>query len=79
LGSLKALTNQSRESRDDSLVGVDDHVLDLPVGDGAVEDDGVPVLLVQVIARNHRLVLLAERDGHGRIALERHRRREPLR
>lgn len=52
------------------VVGVLDHVAQQLIGHRAIEHDGVPVPLVQVIATGDRRVARAQLDGQARIALE---------
>src|SRR5947207_5603584 len=48
-----------RQTLDDELVGVIDHLFDLPLGDHSVERDGVPMFLVHVVAGLDLLVAVA--------------------
>src|SRR5207247_7707688 len=86
-GTPRAATRESAASEsaaaglgklaDDEVVGVLDHVLDHLLGERAVEDHGIPVPLVQVIAGEHRRVCLAELLRELRFALEADPQRAP--
>src|SRR4051794_14150703 len=67
---VERLPLRARKLRDDELVGVLDQPEQLLVVERAVEVDRVPVALREVVARTHGGVLLAQRLGQGRIALE---------
>jgi hypothetical protein len=55
---------------DDEVVGILDHVLDHLLREGAIDDHGIPVPLVQVIPREHPRVRLSQLLGQLRFALE---------
>jgi hypothetical protein len=61
-----------RQAADDELVGVVNHLSKLVIFDGAVELDGVPVALVEVVAGANRLVHGAQLERPIRVALEAH-------
>jgi hypothetical protein len=49
-----------REPAHNEIVGILDHVFDHPVGYRSVDDHGVPVPFVQVVAREHSCVRVTE-------------------
>src|SRR5690348_12183192 len=65
-------SSAASSSADDQVVRVVDHLAKDVVLDRTVEIDGVPVLLVQVIARTHGRIARPPRDGEARIAFQAH-------
>ena len=61
-----------RQLADDQVVRIFDHVLDHLIGQRAIDHDGVPVALVQVVARDHPRVRLAKLLGNVGLAFEAH-------
>jgi hypothetical protein len=64
------LATGPRESAHNEIVGILDHIFDHPVGYGSVEDHGVPVPFIQVVAREHGWVHVAELLCEQWIALD---------
>jgi hypothetical protein len=59
-----------RELAEDEVVGVLDQVLDHLLGQGSVDDHGVPVALVEVVSGKHRGVRPAQSLGELGLTLE---------
>ena len=61
-----------RERLDHELLRMADELLDLVIWNGAIEDDRVPVILIQVVTRKNGRVRRAEHVRPIRVALQAH-------